>query len=118
MRGLRITAVMLVAAILWAPLGAAVLGAACRPACVTQPHHCDEAAQIASCDCCGHDQTGSQNGTPAEARVELLRATAIGVALPAVVNPVDPTFTVSFHATRPSRSLPLDRPIVFGALLI
>lgn len=86
--------------------------------CVTQRHECGQAAAAMKCDCCGQARPDSENGTPAEVRVEILRSAAIApvaVSGSAFIAMALPAF---FDCASPPCPHLLDRSIRFGVLLI
>ena len=110
-----VPALALIAAIVSA--ASAPLLAAPHEACAAQQHHCGADARVASC-CCGHDDSGDHDGTPAQSRVEAQAdLAAIPVAIGDVVVAASPRPLLRVHTSPPYLTL-RDLPTLFATLLI
>ncbi|MBZ5558314.1 MAG: hypothetical protein LAO77_13670 [Acidobacteriia bacterium] len=114
---IRLSALVLMAAVI-ATNGAALLAAGPQhAACVTTHHECDQTTTIRSC-CCNPRDDSSNQGGPLESRVQIGADASAVPLVPAIILVADSShLSVPVH-TSPPRAVPLDLPTLFAALLI
>lgn len=112
----KLAAVAVILGIL-AATGGAVFAQDRHPVCALKQHDCGTPATIAKC-CCGDAAAPQDSGTPARTRVDARPDAAVALASVAAAHAaVIPHVSTAVDTSPPHWCL-LDRPTLFGVLLI